>query len=113
MTTKRPRANQDTRQALADVISHLEALADTRPDDDPAKVATYQRVWGHAPGSNIGVSGPETVPVHGCAIDREHREAVHLYVDSWITEPLRAIAEQLAGTADWSTDNYVRQIAGR
>jgi hypothetical protein len=109
-TTPRPRVSPTTRAALADVLSHLEALADTRPDDDPDKIACYQRHWRGVP-HGMGVTVTDGLPVHACAIAPEHREAVQSYLESWVIWPLRAVAEQLNGTADWATDAYVRQVA--
>lgn len=106
-STNRPRATKATLAALADVISHLEALADTRPNDDAERVATYQRIWNNAPTDDLGVSAPGTIPIHACAVDREHREAARLYVESWILEPLRAVTRQLDGTATWTDEAYL------
>jgi hypothetical protein len=105
------RAPKDTRLALANVISHLESLADTRPDDDPAKLATYRLTFGRDEPRGLGVSRPGTIPTHACGVTRDHRQAVAPFLDAWVIGPLRAIAEHLAGSDSYATTAWIRDIA--
>lgn len=89
-------------KAVADVLrealSHLESLADTRPDDDPGKLERYSRVYGKPSGRiQFGVSRSDDLPIHACGIDLEHREAVRLFLDSWVIPGVRDALDALDG----------------
>jgi hypothetical protein len=110
----RPRAPKLDRDALRTVLAHLESLADTRPDDDPAKLAAIADGWPAASqrGSwDAGVSRPGTVPVKACAIDPATRREVQPFLDSWVIGPLRAILQHLDGAPEYATEAWVRQTA--
>jgi hypothetical protein len=104
MTDKAKRRRGPVRDidTLRKALARIEALSDTRANDDPAKV---ERVLGHwnklVLEGDVGVSRSDDVPDMAVSIDREHREAVKVYVESWIIPELRAAIAHLEGADDW------------
>lgn len=99
---QRRRAPKRATDTLRVVLAHVEALADVRPDDDPDKLARILAVWNHTIG-DVGLSVSADVPMKAVAIDREHREAVKVYVTSWIVPQLRATIDYLDGASERET----------
>jgi hypothetical protein len=78
---------------LEHLLAHAEALSDTRPNLDPARVAQHKRGWPNSdPQDDTGYSRGKKLA--GCSIDRQHREAVNLYVNSWIVPRIKTMLEK-------------------
>jgi hypothetical protein len=94
-TRRGPKAIADV---LREALSHLESLADTRPDDDPGKLERYNSVYGKPSGRiQFGVSHSDDLPIHACGVDREHREVVQPFLESWVIPSVRDALDALDG----------------
>lgn len=83
--------------ALAEALAKVEALADVRPNDDPEKVKRWERSWKSPLTDDTGVVRSPDLPTSACGIDREHREAVRRYLESWVIPNLRDALDALNG----------------
>jgi hypothetical protein len=83
-------------EALKVALAHVESLADTRPEDDPAKLERMRGPWPHGL-PDAGITQSPDLPVKGCGVEREHREAVRLFLESWVIPLLRDSVDALDG----------------
>jgi hypothetical protein len=81
---------------LREALSHLESLADTRPDDDPVKVERIKQSWLGGL-TNAGATRSLDLPLHACSVAPEHREAVRGFLESWVIPRVRDALDALDG----------------
>lgn len=104
--TTAPRSPKIARQSIAEAIGFLEALTNTTRPEPEQRQRIETLFSAHAAseaGDGTGFTVTPGIPMHGAGIERQHRQAVRNYIESWVLPELRATLAYLDGGDQFDT----------